>query len=231
MLGPGVPYEGRGLSGRNQQLGDQAQGPARPGAGPGRRPGDRRCAAGFGDTPRPRPPRDSAATSVICSPPRSSQPGPCSHRPGAPAPVLPARDGGGAVVGKKCLSLCLPSGDEDVRPRFIACFSGTNLSFPRLTPETPLGVTNGLGTQSMSLPKALGTRGAHERQLPLSGGRWGPRPREDEAGAGAPCARLTQRPGVSRGAGQPARELPRPQANLTPAARERGGRESHRGAH
>lgn len=139
--------------------------------------------------------------------------------------------GGGAVVGKKCLSLCLPSGDEDVRPRFIACFSGTNPSFPRLTSETPLGVTNGLGIQSMSLPKALGTRGAHERQLPLSGGRWGPRPREDEAGAGAPCARLTQRPGVSRGAGQPARELPRPQSNLTPAARERGGRESHGGAH
>lgn len=231
MLGPGVPYEGRGLSGQNQQLGDQAQGPARPGAGPGRRPGDRRCAAGFGDTP------GHGRHATLLLPLSSARPlaahsrARVPNRPGAPAPVPPARDGGGAVVGKKCLSLCLPSGDEDVRPRFIACFSGTNPSFPRLTSEAPLGVTNGLGTQSMSLPKALGTRGAHERQLPLSGGRWGPRPREDEAGAGAPCARLTQRPGVSRGAGQPARELPRPQSNLTPAARERGGRESHGGAH
>lgn len=182
-------------------------------------------------------PPATAATRLccyLCHPLASSQltAGPVFPTGRAPLLLCPLPGtGGGAVVGKKCLSLCLPSGDEDVRPRFIACFSGTNPSFPRLTPETPLGVTNGLGIQSMSLPKALGTRGAHERQLPLSGGRWGPRPREDEAGAGAPCARLTQRPGVSRGAGQPARELPRPQSNLIPAARERGGRESHRGAH
>lgn len=106
MLGPGVPYEGRGLSGQNQQLGDQAQGPARPGAGPGRRPGDGRCAAGFGDTPRPRPPRDSAATSVICSPPRSSQPGPCSQPAGRPCSCAPCQGPGVGLSSGRNVSLC-----------------------------------------------------------------------------------------------------------------------------